>query len=151
MSREVETHMSKNTQHVAARDGDSLFLTLFQVIHVTASAWLLLMCCSCAAGHIHSHRLGVLTRNRHGNTVWPIWRSSDHAGNWGRRNQRSLNCLVEQGPSLAVKVMMGTGLMGKTSMHLSRPIQSWVKSSALTGILHLKRLISPQSCRQGKT
>lgn len=76
--------MSKDTEQVTARDGDSRAGTISShschCLRLTIGHVLF-----CTAGHFHSPRLDVLTRNSHENAEWPIWRLSDHAGSRGRR------------------------------------------------------------------
>lgn len=152
-----------NRRHIYQRTYNRLLpemgiprLMLFQVIHVTAFAWQLLMCCSCTAGHLHSYRLGVFIRSRHENSDWAIWRLGHYAGNWERRELGKLELACGAG-AITSNSQCNLGcnpddaFVGETSMHLSGPIQLWVRSSALTDILHFKRLISLWYCLQEET
>lgn len=60
-----------------------------------------LLCCTWTAGQLYSHRLGVVTRNRHKNADWLICRLSDHADNWESRELGKFELAFEVGPSSA--------------------------------------------------
>lgn len=75
--------------------------------------------------------------------------TTEKAGNWGNSNWL-LKWDRHQQQSMQPWLVPDAVVMEETFMHQSDLSQSKVRSSAFTDILHLKGLISPWCCLQGK-